>query len=82
VFEHSNFANNVVIKVPCPANTASVKIYSAGSGKAKYEPEKSAIIWRIKKFQGDQEFIMTGISHLTQTKNEKAWQKPPISMEF
>jgi len=50
IFEHSNFANNVVLKIPCPNNLASVKIFSAGTGKAKYEPDKSAIIWRIKKF--------------------------------
>jgi AP-2 complex subunit mu-1 len=50
IFEHSNYANNVVIKIPVPSNTADVKIFSAGTGKAKYEPEKSAIFWRIKKF--------------------------------
>lgn len=53
IFEHSNFANNVVVKIPVPSNTANVKVYSAGIGKGKYEPEKSAIMWRIKKFQGD-----------------------------
>ena len=50
IFEHSNFANNVVVKIPCPSNTASVKIFSAGVGKAKYEPDKSMVSWRIKKF--------------------------------
>ena len=55
IFEHSNFANNVVVKIPVPSSTASVKIFSSGNGKAKYEPEKAAIFWRIKKMQGDQE---------------------------
>jgi len=82
IFEHSNFANNVVIKIPVPANTANVKIYGAGIGKGKYEPDKSCIMWRIKKFQGDQEYILTGVANLIATKNEKAWQKPPITMEF
>jgi AP-2 complex subunit mu-1 len=50
IFEHSNFANNVVVKIPVPSNTANVKIYGAGIGKGKYEPDKSAILWRIKKF--------------------------------
>ena len=65
-----------------PPNTANVKIYSAGPGKGKYEPDKSAIIWRLKKFQGDQEYILTAVANLTATKTEKTWQKPPISMEF
>ena len=50
IFEKSNFASNVVVKIPVPKNTASVKIYSAGAGKAKYEPDQSAVMWRIKKF--------------------------------
>jgi len=39
-----------VVKIPVPANTANVKIYLAGSGKGRYEPDKSSIFWRIKKF--------------------------------
>ena len=27
IFEHSNFANNVVIKIPCPTNTATCRIF-------------------------------------------------------
>lgn len=50
IFERSNFASNVVTKIPVPKNTAAVKIYSAGAGKAKYEPDQNAIMWRIKKF--------------------------------
>jgi len=50
IFEHSDIANNVVVKIPVPNTTADVKIYSAGAGKGRYEPDKSAIMWRIKKF--------------------------------
>ena len=50
IFEQSDIANSVVVKIPVPKNTAGVKIYSQGSGKAKYEPERSMIMWRIKKF--------------------------------
>jgi AP-2 complex subunit mu-1 len=39
IFERSNFASNVVVKIPVPPNSANVKIYSAGAGKAKYEPD-------------------------------------------
>ena len=50
IFEASDIANNVVVKIPVPANTASVKVYSEGAGKGRYEPEKAMIMWRIKKF--------------------------------
>lgn len=50
IFERTNFANNVIIKIPVPSNTAQSKIFSAGAGRAKYEPDQSAIMWRIKKF--------------------------------
>jgi AP-2 complex subunit mu-1 len=39
IFEHSNFGNNIIIKIPCPSNSAQVKIFQAGVGKAKYEPD-------------------------------------------
>lgn len=50
IFESSDIANNVVVKIPVPGNTAKVQIYSVGAGKGRYEPEKTAMFWRIKKF--------------------------------
>jgi len=50
IYEHSDVGNNVVIKIPVPANSAEVKIFSASIGKGKYEADKAAIMWRIKKF--------------------------------
>ena len=82
IFDRSFFASNVVIKVPVPKNTAEARIYAVGTGKAKYEPEQKGIIWRIKKFSGETEFVMTGEALLTATKSEKQWSRPPISMEF
>lgn len=52
IFDKSINANNVVIKIPCPKNTASVSTNTL-VGKAKYEPESSAVVWRIKKFAGE-----------------------------
>jgi AP-2 complex subunit mu-1 len=82
IFESSDIANNVVCKIPVPGNTAEVKIYSAGAGKGRYEPDKSAIYWRIKKFQGDSEYLLSAVATLTNTKTDKVWQRPPITMEF
>ena len=44
-------ANNVVVKIPSPKQTASVTVNTL-VGRAKYLPEHGAIMWRIKKFQG------------------------------
>lgn len=52
IYDKNLNANNVVIKIPCPKTTASVTA-SPLVGRAKYEPENGAIMWRIKKFQGD-----------------------------
>ena len=82
LFDSTNFATNVVVKIPVPKSTASCKVYAAGIGKAKYEPEKSALMWRIKKFSGDSEYVITAEVLLTQTKSDKQWIKPPIALEF
>jgi AP-2 complex subunit mu-1 len=82
IFEAVNFANNVVVKVPVPPTTADVKIFSAGQGKAKYEPEKSLVTWRIKKFQGNSEQTLTAIANVMESKSQKTWQRPPITIEF
>ena len=82
IFERTNFASNVVCKIPVPPNSANVKVYSAGTGKAKYEPENNAILWRIKKFQGDMEYMMSAEVTTTPLKTDKVWSKPPISLDF
>ena len=69
IFESSNFATNMVVKIPVPETTANVRIYSQGSGKARYEPEnKSCIMWRFSKFQGDAECLLTADVHLIPSK--------------
>eukprot|EP01061_Rhynchopus_euleeides_P000208 TRINITY_DN1015_c0_g2_i1.p1 TRINITY_DN1015_c0_g2~~TRINITY_DN1015_c0_g2_i1.p1 ORF type:complete len:434 (+),score=160.95 TRINITY_DN1015_c0_g2_i1:186-1487(+) len=75
-------ATGVVVKVPCPKNTASCKII-VGAGKAKYEPEHQAILWRIKKFPGGSEVAFNADVQLVQaTHDGKQWSKPPISLQF
>lgn len=39
-------------------------------------------MWRIKKFTGDSELVLTAEAQLSQTKDTKPWTRPPISMEF
>jgi len=72
IFEAHYFSNNVVVKVPVPKTTANVKVYSSGVGKAKYEPESSAIMWRFKRFQGDSESLLTADVQLIPSKKRES----------
>lgn len=74
-------ATNVVIKVPTPATTARAHI-NVGAGRAKYEPEQKAIVWRIRKFPGGAEYVMRGDVELITSTRKKAWVRPPIIVEF
>jgi hypothetical protein len=38
-------ANNVIVRLPTPGNTARVKV-AATVGKAKYKGEEGAVIWK------------------------------------
>jgi AP-2 complex subunit mu-1 len=82
IFDRNNFAQNVVVKIPVPAHTAQAKIFTTGAGRAKYEPDQQAVMWRIKKFQGEFEFVVSGEVLLSATKTQKTWNRPPISLEF
>ncbi|OZJ02738.1 hypothetical protein BZG36_04670 [Bifiguratus adelaidae] len=75
-------ANNVVIKIPTPLNAAKVEVRISGNGKAKYVPGENCIVWKINRFQGQSEFILSGEATLTSMTHKKAWSRPPISMDF
>jgi len=82
IFEESNFGTNVVCKIPVPANTAQVRIFSSGSGRAIYEPDSTSIMWRFKRFQGNAESLLTADVQLIPSTQRKVWNKPPISLDF
>lgn len=81
LFDKMTYATSVVLKVPCPKNTANVST-TAGTGRAKYEPENGGIMWRIKKYQGETESLLRCDITLSETTNEKVWIRPPITMDF
>jgi hypothetical protein len=43
-------ANNVIVRLPTPGNTARVKV-AATVGKAKYKGEEGAVIWKYGRLQ-------------------------------
>ena len=75
------FATNVVVKIPTPLNTADISSRTS-QGKAKYEPSENAIIWKIARFTGQSEFVLSAEASLTTMTNAKAWSRPPLSMQF
>jgi AP-2 complex subunit mu-1 len=75
------FATNVVVRIPTPLNTAKITERTS-QGKAKYEPENNCIVWKIARFVGGSEFVLSSEAHLTSMTNHKAWSRPPLSLNF
>lgn len=67
--------------VQVPPNTAKTTI-KVGAGRAKFEPDQKAIVWRIKRWNGGSEFMMQADIDLMQTTKTKSWSRPPISVDF
>jgi AP-2 complex subunit mu-1 len=82
VFERSVSANNVVISIPCPKQTSGVHVVECSVGKAKYEPGTDSLVWRIRRFPGESEFVLNAEIELVATVTDKVWSKPPISLDF
>ncbi|KAF9348570.1 hypothetical protein BGX34_002400 [Mortierella sp. NVP85] len=80
-FSPQLYGNNVVLNIPTPLNTAGVTC-TTSMGKAKYVPDENSIVWKIPRFQGQSEFMLTGEANLTAMTHKKAWSRPPISMDF
>eukprot|EP00762_Andalucia_godoyi_P008343 ANDGO_07366.mRNA.1 AP-2 complex subunit mu len=76
------FATNVAIKIPCPPNTANTTL-TMSAGKAKYDPETSCIIWKIRRFPGGAEYSLGGeVNLIATTSGKNAWSRPPIGFDF
>ncbi|KAI9791995.1 MAG: hypothetical protein M1816_003264 [Peltula sp. TS41687] len=75
------FATNVIVRVPTPLNTAKITERTS-QGKAKYEPEHNNIVWKIPRFTGQSEYVLSAEAILTSMTNQKAWSRPPLSLNF
>ncbi|KAI9710787.1 MAG: hypothetical protein M1812_007335, partial [Candelaria pacifica] len=75
------YATNVIIRVPTPLNTARITERTS-QGKAKYEPEHNNIVWKIPRFTGQSEFVLSAEAELSAMTNQKAWSRPPLSLTF
>lgn len=75
------FATNVIVRIPTPLNTAKITERTS-QGKAKYEPEQNNIVWKIARFTGQSEYVLSAEAALTSMTNQKAWSRPPLSLGF
>lgn len=78
------YATDVALLIPCPANTATVKVRVA-QGKAKYDSSQQAVVWKIRKLQGGAEVPFSceiSLIAATLQSTERAWSRPPISIKF
>ena len=81
IFDKNVHATNVVIKIPCPRDTSMVNSHSR-TGRAKYEPDNGAVVWRIKKYHGDHETFLRSDMARLKGGEKKPWKMSPILMDF
>jgi len=77
------FGLKVQIVIPTPENTALCKATPKDkSDKAKYDPQKGGIVWRIRRFPGQHEHRLNATVDLMPNAVDKPWDRPPISIDF
>eukprot|EP00742_Colponemidia_sp_Colp-10_P000435 GILJ01000476.1.p1 GENE.GILJ01000476.1~~GILJ01000476.1.p1 ORF type:complete len:427 (-),score=74.81 GILJ01000476.1:190-1470(-) len=82
-FKSRSVANNVEIIIPVP-NDADTPTFKTSIGSVKYQPDQDAMVWSIKQFQGQKEYVMRahfGLSSIAGDNRDK-YTKTPISVKF
>jgi len=81
-FPTNLWASNVVVLVPAPPQTARAS-FQLSAGKAKYDPKRGALVWKLKKFTGGTEHTLAANVGLISTdKERKPWGRPPLGLSF
>ncbi|CAE8611106.1 unnamed protein product [Polarella glacialis] len=83
-FKSRSVANNVEIHIPVPSDVDSPS-FKTTIGTVKYVPDQECIVWSIKQFQGQKDFIMTanfGLPSIGSGENQDGYMKKPMSVKF
>ena len=81
-FHPKIFGIHVQVVIPVPKDTARV-VPNVSLGKAKHDLAKKAIVWKMKKFFGEQEHILQAEVDLMGVLGERQrWIRPPIQLHF
>lgn len=77
-------ANNVKIFVPVLPDVVSPN-FKCTSGKAKYAPDKDAVVWSLKQFKAGRDAVMRGhfsLPSIGKDQDRENATKRPITVEF
>eukprot|EP00386_Alphamonas_edax_P007944 GDKI01026223.1.p1 GENE.GDKI01026223.1~~GDKI01026223.1.p1 ORF type:complete len:428 (+),score=177.48 GDKI01026223.1:180-1463(+) len=82
-FKSRSVANNVEILIPVPSDVDTPQ-FKTSIGNVKYLPDQDVMVWTIKQFQGQKDFIMTATFGLPSVSadNREAYTKKPINVRF
>ncbi|GMM53018.1 Apm1 protein [Starmerella bacillaris] len=83
-FKPRSTANDVQIIIPVPEDADSPKIKLAGAvfSKAKWKPELSAIVWKMKHLGGGKELVLQAELGLPAVSGDENQAKRPIQVKF
>ena len=75
-------AMRLLVKIPVPKYTAKAR-FDLGGGKCKYDAASNMLIWKLKRFPGNQSCTLFADVELVSTlKERKPWVQPPIQLDF
>ncbi|EEB05773.1 AP-2 adaptor complex subunit Apm4 [Schizosaccharomyces japonicus yFS275] len=77
----SKLASSVSVCVPVPLNATKVSVRSS-QGKSKYKPSENCIHWKLARFMGQTEHVLSAEAELSHTTVQQQWSRPPISLDF
>lgn len=83
-FRPRSTANDVQITIPVPEDADSPRIKLAGAvhSRAKWKPELSAIVWKIKRLGGGKELVLQAELGLPAVSGDEEPAKRPIQVKF
>ncbi|KAG5536952.1 hypothetical protein RHGRI_024398 [Rhododendron griersonianum] len=82
-FKDRSTATNVEIQLPVPSDATNPNIRTS-MGSAAYAPENDALVWKIKSFPGNKEYMLRAEFSLPSITSEEATpdRKAPIRLKF
>ena len=82
-FKSRSIANNVEIMVPVPQDVDS-PVFRSSIGTVKYVPDKDSMVWCIRQFPGQREFLMRAQFGFPSVASEirERYSKDPITVHF
>ncbi|XP_016511163.1 AP-1 complex subunit mu-2-like isoform X1 [Nicotiana tabacum] len=82
-FKERSTATNVEIELPVPSDAMNPNIRTS-MGYAKYAPERDAVVWKIKSFPGNKDYMLRAEFRLPSVISEDTPpdRKAPIRVKF